>query len=129
MHQSFLAEIQFCCGADEMSAAPGAAQLPAARIKHVVAKHKRSKEPAADDDVDSEEEYPENLHLLDKQQTDWHWVDPFFAQDVDVDVTTWTLVAKELLTVREHLVFWPPQLCLFVSLCGCVAFLQVAAHE
>lgn len=91
---------RICLAADEVTAAPGAAQLPAARIKHVAAKHKRSTEGVNAGNVDSEDKDPGLSHQLDERKADGHWVEAFFAEEADSDVGTWTLVAKELLTVR-----------------------------
>lgn len=84
---------------DKMAAAPGAAQLPGARIKHVAAKRKRSgKSPTDDIDSGDEDAVPGQEHLLDKRRAEGaHWVDEFFSEDIDSNVSTWTLVAKELL--------------------------------
>lgn len=110
-----------------MTAAPGAAQLAGGRIQHVAARHKRSGEPVAFEDVDSGDEdarHPGQSHLLDKRKAlDGHWVDVFFPEEADSDVATWTLVAKELLTVRYLLLLlsllWH-LLLLSVSLCNCI---------
>lgn len=53
-----------------------------------------------DDDADSEDDDLDNKHLLDKRRVAGHWVETFFMEERDEDVSTWTLVAKELLTVR-----------------------------
>lgn len=81
---------------DKMHAAPGAAQLPAARIKHVAAKKKH----ASIEVVDSEDEdaVPGQDHLLDPRKAEGaHFVDVFFSEEEENNVPTWTLVAKELL--------------------------------
>jgi hypothetical protein len=91
--------------ADQLIAAPGAALNPAALIKHVKAKHKRSGKPAAEEDVASDNEDDDELdqnHMLNKRKADAHWVDQFFTDEDSTDVSKWTLVAKELLTVRCH---------------------------
>lgn len=81
------------------AAAPGASTNPAAKMHHVQATE-RALAPAGGDPSDSDAEEADigNEHLRSDQRLEGgHWIDELFP---DGSVNGWTLVAKELLTVR-----------------------------
>lgn len=89
-------DLQFAGFPNGPSAAPGASTFPTARMQHVQAiTWNLAQTEAADSD--GEEAEVGNEHLKSEYRPGGeHWVDELFP---DGSVETWTLVAKELLTV------------------------------